>query len=54
MRIKYHKEIEFFLKRFFFSEKFLLKRRLESAVKNNYEPEIKIMKKIIKKPGEIE
>ena len=31
MRIKYHKEIEFFLKRFFFSEKFLLKRRLERA-----------------------
>ena len=47
MRIKYHKKIEFFLKRFFFSEKFLLKRRLERAVKNNYEPEIKLIKEFI-------
>ena len=47
MRIKYHKEIEFFLKRFFFSEKFLLKRRLERAVKNNYEPELKLIKKFV-------
>ena len=47
MRIKYHKEIEFFLKRFFFSEKFLLKRRLERAVKNNYEPEIKLIKEFV-------
>ena len=47
MRIKYHKEIEFFFKRFFFSEKFLLKRRLERAVKNKYEPELKLIKKFI-------
>jgi FkbM family methyltransferase len=49
MRIKYHKEIEFFLKRFFFSEKFLLKRRLERAIKNDYEPEIKLVKEFIVK-----
>ena len=49
MRIKYHKEIEFFLKRFFFSEKFLLKRRLERAIKNNYEPEIKLVKEFVAK-----
>ena len=47
MRVKYHKEIEFFFKRFFFSEKFLLKRRLERAVKNNYEPEIKLIKEFV-------
>ena len=47
MRIKYHKEIEFFIKRFFFSEKFLLKKRLERAVKNNYEPEIKLIKEFV-------
>ena len=47
MRIKYHKEIEFFIKRFFFSEKFLLKKRLERTVKNNYEPEIKLIKEFV-------
>ena len=47
MRIKFHKEIEFFFKRFFFSEKFLLKRRLERAVKNNYEPEIKLIEEFV-------
>ena len=47
MRIKFHKEIEFFFKRFFFSEKFLFKRRLERAVKNNYEPEIKLIKEFV-------
>ena len=47
MRIIYHKEIEFILKKIFFSEKFLLKRRLERAVKNKYEPELKLIKKFI-------
>ena len=47
MRIKHHKEIEFFFKRFFFSEKFLLKRRLERAVKKNYEPEIKLIEEFV-------
>ena len=49
MRINYHKEIEFFLKRFFFSEKLLLKRRLERAIKHNYEPEIKLVKEFVVK-----
>ena len=49
MRIKYHKEIEFILKKFFFSEKFLLKRRLKRAVKNNYEPELKLVKEFVVK-----
>ena len=47
MRIIYHKDIEFILKKIFFSEKFLLKRRLERAVKNKYEPELKLIKKFI-------
>ena len=47
MRVKYHKVIEFFLKRFFFSDKYLLKRRLERAIKNNYEPEIKLIKEFV-------
>ena len=47
MRIIYHKDIEFILKKIFFSEKFLLKRRLERAVKNEYEPELKLIKKFI-------
>ena len=37
----------FTLKRFFFSEKFLLKRRLERTVKNNYEPELKLIKEFV-------
>jgi len=40
MRIKFHKEIEFFLKKIFFSQSFLLKRRLDRAIKNNEENEI--------------
>jgi len=47
MRIKYHKEFEFFFKKFFFSQKYLLKKRLERAIKNNYEPEIKLVKDFI-------
>ncbi len=47
MRIIYHKEIEFILKKFLLSEKFLLKRRLERAIKNKYEPELKLIKKFI-------
>ena len=49
MRIKYHKEIEFFLKRFFFSEKFLLKKKLERGIKDKYEPELKLIKEFIVK-----
>ena len=47
MRIIYHKEFEFILKKIFFYEKFLLKRRLERAVKNNYAPELKLIKEFI-------
>ena len=45
MRIKFHKEIEFFLKKIFFSQSFLLKRRLDRAIKNNEENEIELVKK---------
>ena len=50
MRIKYHKEIEFFLKKHFFSQKYLLEKRLERAIKNNYETELKLVKNFIS-PG---
>ncbi len=39
------KDLEFFLKNIFFSEKFLLKRRLIRSIKNNYEKELKIISK---------
>ena len=45
MRLKFHKEIEFFLKKVFFSQSFLLKRRLDRAIKNNEENEIELVKK---------
>ena len=47
MRIKFNKEFEFLIKKFFFSEKYLLKKRLERAIKKNYENELKILDKII-------
>ena len=37
------KDLEFFLKKFFISEKFLLKRRLDRALKKNYEKELSII-----------
>ena len=37
------KDIEFFLKNIFFSEKFLLEKRLKRAIKNNYEKELSII-----------
>ena len=49
MRIKFNKDLEFFFKRFFFSDKFLLKKRLERSIKNNYEDELKILDKIVDK-----
>jgi len=39
------KDLEFFLKNIFFSEKFLLKRRLIRSIKNNYEKELEIINK---------
>ena len=49
MRIKFNKEIEFVIKKLFFSEKYLLKKRLKRAIKNNYENELIILDKIINK-----
>ena len=37
------KDIEFFLKRIFFSENYLLEKRLKRAVKKNYEKELSII-----------
>ena len=37
------KDIEFLIKKLFFSESFLLSRRLKRAIKNNYEKEIQII-----------
>lgn len=48
MRIKYSKEIEFFFKKNFFSQSYLLRRRLERAIKKNEENEIKLVKNFIK------
>ena len=50
MRLKFNKEIEFFIKKFFFSESFLLKRRLERSIKKRDENEIELLKRLIK-PG---
>ncbi len=37
------KDIEFILKKMFFTESFLLKKRLKRAIKNNYEKELSII-----------
>ena len=47
MRIKYNKEIEFLIKKFFISEKYLLKKRLKKAIKKNYEGELSLLEKIV-------
>ena len=49
MRIKFNKEIEFLFKKIFFSEKYLLKKRLNKAIKNVYEKELLILDKVIDK-----
>ena len=41
MRIKFNKEIEFFLKKNFLPQSYLFKRRLERSIKNNDEKELK-------------
>lgn len=48
MRLKFNKEIEFFFKKFFFPEGFLLKRRLQRSIKRKDEQEINLVKKFIK------
>ncbi len=47
MRIKFNKEIEFFLKKNFLPQDYLLKKRLERSIKNNDEEEIKLVKNFI-------
>lgn len=37
------KDLEFFIKKFFISDKFLLKKRLNRALRNNYEKELSII-----------
>jgi FkbM family methyltransferase len=49
MRIKFNKEIEFLFKKTFLSEKYLLRKRLERAIKSNYEEELEILDKIVGK-----
>ena len=48
MRFKFHKEIEFFIKKIFFSKSFLFKRRLERSIKKKDENEIELLKRFIK------
>ena len=49
MRIKYNKEIEFIFKKIFFSEKYLLKKRLNRAINNVYEEELLVLDKLVDK-----
>ena len=49
MRIKFNKEIEYFIKKNFFSEKFLLIKRLIRSIKKNYDQEITLLNKVINK-----
>ena len=49
MRIKFNKEIEYLFKKIFFSERYLLKKRLNRAIKKVYEEELLILDKVIDK-----
>ena len=49
MRIKFNKELEFLLKKLFFSEKYLLERRLKRAIQKSYEEELLILDRIVNK-----
>ena len=49
MRIKFNKDIEFLFKKIFFSEKYLLKKRLNRAIKKNYEEELLFLEKVVDK-----
>ena len=49
MRFKFNKEIEYFFKKFFLSEKYLLKKRLIRAYKKRYEEELLFLDKIVDK-----
>ena len=43
------KDIEFLIKKLFFSERYLLKKRLRRAIKKEYEKELKIVDKFANK-----
>ena len=47
MRFKFNKEIEFFLKKNFLPQAYLLKKRIERSIKNNDEEEIRLVKNFI-------
>lgn len=49
MRFKFNKEIEYFIKNFFISEKFLLKKRLKRAINNDYDEEIGLLGEVVNK-----
>ena len=50
MRLRFNKQIEFFIKKYFLPESFLLKRRLERSIRNKDENEIELLERFIK-PG---
>ena len=52
MRFKFNKEIEYFFKKFFLSEKYLLKKRLIRAYNKRYEEELLFLDKIVDKDSE--
>ncbi len=43
------KDLEFFIKKVFFSESYLLKKRIKRAIKNNYEKELTIIERFADK-----
>ena len=49
MRIKFNKEIEYFIKKNFFPESFILKKRLIRSIKKGYDQEISLLNKVINK-----
>ncbi len=52
MRFKFNKEIEYLFKKFFLSEKYLLKKRLIRAYNKRYEEELLFLDKIVDKDSE--
>ena len=52
MRVKFHKEIEFFIKKYFISESYLLKKRILRSLKKKDEEELTILDKIIPKDSD--
>ena len=47
MRFKFNKKIEFFLKKNFFPQSYLFKKRIKRSIKNNDEKELQLLKEII-------